>query len=70
MNQTPRRLRCGCIDVHTHVVPQDLPPYLGRLRDVPWPSMVDAQPCHRHVMISGKVFRTVFRPWRRVSRPP
>lgn len=47
------------IDVHTHVVPRDFPAYAGRLADVPWPSMVDAQPCHRHVMVSGTVYRTV-----------
>ena len=47
------------IDVHTHVVPEDLPAYTGRGANVPWPSMVPAQPCHRHVMVSGKVYRTV-----------
>jgi aminocarboxymuconate-semialdehyde decarboxylase len=47
------------IDVHTHVVPEDFPAYAGRGRDVPWPSMVPAQACHRHVMVSGKVYRTV-----------
>jgi aminocarboxymuconate-semialdehyde decarboxylase len=26
---------------------------------VPWPSMAEAHACHRHVMISGKVYRTV-----------
>jgi len=47
------------IDVHTHVVPENLPPYAGSGRDVPWPSMAEAHACHRHVMISGKVYRTV-----------
>lgn len=47
------------IDVHTHVVPESFPAYLGRHASVPWPSMVPAQPCHRHVMISGSVYRTV-----------
>ena len=47
------------IDVHTHVVPENFPPYAGRGRDVPWPSMAEAHACHRHVMISGKVYRTV-----------
>ena len=47
------------IDVHTHVVPESFPPYAGRGRDVPWPSMAPAHACHRHVMISGKVYRTV-----------
>jgi aminocarboxymuconate-semialdehyde decarboxylase len=48
-----------CIDVHTHIVPESFPPYAGRGRDVPWPSMAEAHACHRHVMISGKVYRTV-----------
>jgi aminocarboxymuconate-semialdehyde decarboxylase len=47
------------IDIHTHVVPETFPPYAGRGRDVPWPSMAEAHACHRHVMISGKVYRTV-----------
>jgi aminocarboxymuconate-semialdehyde decarboxylase len=47
------------IDVHTHVVPEDFPPYAGSGRDVPWPSMAEAHACHRHVLISGKVYRTV-----------
>src|SRR5687768_15901630 len=47
------------IDVHTHVVPENFPPYAGKGRDVPWPSMAEAHACHRHVMISGKVYRTV-----------
>jgi aminocarboxymuconate-semialdehyde decarboxylase len=48
-----------CIDIHTHVVPENFPAYAGKGRDVPWPSMAEAQACHRHVMISGKVYRTV-----------
>ena len=47
------------IDVHTHIVPENFPPYAGRGREVPWPSMAEAHACHRHVMISGKVYRTV-----------
>ena len=47
------------IDVHTHVVPESFPPYAGSGRDIPWPSMAEAHACHRHVMISGKVYRTV-----------
>lgn len=50
---------CSCIDAHTHVVPYDFPAYAGRWTAAPWPSMRDAQPCHRHVMISGSVYRTV-----------
>jgi aminocarboxymuconate-semialdehyde decarboxylase len=48
-----------CIDVHTHIVPESFPPYAGKGRDVPWPSMADAHACHKHVMISGSVYRTV-----------
>jgi aminocarboxymuconate-semialdehyde decarboxylase len=47
------------IDVHTHVVPENFPPYAGSGRDVPWPAMAEAHACHRHVMLSGKVYRTV-----------
>ena len=47
------------IDVHTHVVPEHFPPYIGRHLNAPWPSMMQAQPCHKHVMISGSNFRTV-----------
>lgn len=55
----PRR-RCGCVDIHTHIVPLDFPPYAGSGRDVPWPSMADAPTCgHRNVMVSGRVYRTV-----------
>ncbi len=49
----------GLIDVHTHVVPESFPAYVGRHVDVPWPSMAPAQACHRHVMVSGSVYRTV-----------
>jgi len=48
-----------CIDVHTHIVPEQFPRYAGKGRDVPWPSMAEAHACHKHVMISGKVYRTV-----------
>ena len=48
-----------CIDVHTHVVPEAFPAYAGKGRGVPWPSMAEARACHKHVMISGKVYRTV-----------
>ena len=47
------------IDVHTHVVPESMPAYLGRHAEVPWPSLVPAHACHRHVMVSGSVYRTV-----------
>ena len=48
-----------CIDIHTHVVPEHFAAYSGKGRDVPWPAMAEAHACHRHVMISGKVYRTV-----------
>jgi aminocarboxymuconate-semialdehyde decarboxylase len=48
-----------CIDVHTHIVPERFPAYAGTNSSVPWPSMADAHACHKHVMISGKVYRTV-----------
>ncbi|NIJ09617.1 aminocarboxymuconate-semialdehyde decarboxylase [Sphingomonas vulcanisoli] len=48
-----------CFDVHTHFVPAEFPPYLGLGQDVPWPSMVDAKPCHKTILISGKTYRTL-----------
>ena len=48
-----------CIDIHTHIVPETFPPYAGQNATVPWPSMADAHACHKHVMIQGKVYRTV-----------
>src|SRR5262245_35092758 len=47
------------IDIHTHIVPEKFPPYAGKGKDVPWPSMAAADACHKHVMISGKLYRTV-----------
>lgn len=47
------------IDIHTHVVPESFPSYLGQQANAPWPSMAPAQACHRHVMVSGSVYRTV-----------
>ena len=47
------------IDIHTHVVPESFPAYLGVHANAPWPSMAPAQACHRHVMVSGAVYRTV-----------
>jgi aminocarboxymuconate-semialdehyde decarboxylase len=48
-----------CFDVHTHFVPTHFPPYLGFGTDVPWPTMVAAQPCHRTILISGRAYRTL-----------
>src|SRR5882724_8617927 len=54
--------RCG-IDVHAHVVPQDLPAFVGRAAPALWPSTAAAPDagglCHRHIMIAGKNYRTV-----------
>ncbi len=51
---------CACgIDTHAHVVPENFPAYIGSKVPADWPSMATAQPCHRNVMISGKVYRTV-----------
>ena len=51
---------CHCgVDVHAHVIPENFPAYLGRIVPSDWPSMAPAHQCHRHVMISGKVYRTV-----------
>ncbi|MDP3834537.1 MAG: amidohydrolase family protein [Hydrogenophaga sp.] len=51
---------CTCgIDVHAHVVPENFPAYIGRTMPADWPSMAPAQPCHRHVMIAGRNYRTV-----------
>ena len=47
------------IDIHTHVVPETFPDYMGRHLQAPWPSMAPAQPCNQHVMISGSIYRTV-----------
>jgi aminocarboxymuconate-semialdehyde decarboxylase len=49
----------ACTDIHTHIVPENFPAYAGSDTTVPWPSMAPAHACHRHVMISGKTYRTV-----------
>lgn len=54
------RAPCGCgIDVHAHVVPASFPQYMGASVPADWPSMADAKPCHKHVMMAGRVYRTV-----------
>ena len=51
---------CPCgIDTHAHVVPENFPAYIGSQAPADWPAMAAAQACHRNVMISGKVYRTV-----------
>ena len=53
-------MTCPCgIDVHAHVVPERFPAYLAQPGLPGWPSMAAAHACHRHVMIDGKVYRTV-----------
>lgn len=47
------------IDVHTHVVPESLPLYLGDKAPSLWPSMAPGHACHRHLMIDNTVFRTL-----------
>jgi aminocarboxymuconate-semialdehyde decarboxylase len=61
MAMTYTGYRCGCrgIDVHTHVVPAELPHYLGGKIPREWPSMHAADACHRHVVIDENVYRTV-----------
>ncbi|RYH55126.1 MAG: hypothetical protein EON54_12780 [Alcaligenaceae bacterium] len=51
---------CACgVDTHAHVVPENFPAYIGSKIPGDWPAMAEAQSCHRNVMISGKVYRTV-----------
>ena len=57
MKPSPR-CRCG-IDAHAHVVPENFPAYVGSKAPTDWPSMAPAHECHRSVMISGKLYRTV-----------
>ena len=49
------------IDVHTHFVPEYLPTMAGRPGGDRWPvtKCVCGQANHKHVMISGKNFRTI-----------
>lgn len=55
-----QKLSCRCgVDTHAHVIPENFPRYLGAAIPADWPSMAPAQACHRSVMISGKVYRTV-----------
>jgi aminocarboxymuconate-semialdehyde decarboxylase len=51
---------CGLVDVHTHWIPEQFPAYVGARKGVAWPSMAPgSHACERHVMIEGKVYRTV-----------
>lgn len=53
------KLTCACTDIHTHVVPSFFPKFTGANADTPWPSMADAHPCHKSVIIQGRNYRTV-----------
>ncbi|MFD1581493.1 amidohydrolase family protein [Ramlibacter ginsenosidimutans] len=60
MSQHKHHPGCACgIDAHAHVVPENFPAYMGSKAPADWPAMAAAQACHRNVMISGKVYRTV-----------
>lgn len=59
MTQGGKAQTSGVIDIHTHVVPENFPAYAGKAGGANWPSMVPAEPCHRHVMVANNVFRTV-----------
>jgi aminocarboxymuconate-semialdehyde decarboxylase len=53
-------MHCGCaIDMHAHFVPENFPAYLPQPDLAGWPSMAPAHACHRHVMINGKIYRTI-----------
>jgi aminocarboxymuconate-semialdehyde decarboxylase len=52
--------RCACgIDIHAHVIPASFPRSVKTPEPDGWPSMEPAQHCHRHVMIAGRIYRTV-----------
>jgi len=55
------RPACGCgVDVHAHAVPASFPASLRGRVPAGWPSMAPAgTACHAHVLIEGKVYRTV-----------
>lgn len=51
---------CDLVDAHTHWVPERFPAYVGARKGVAWPSMAPADSaCDRHVMIEGRIYRTV-----------
>jgi aminocarboxymuconate-semialdehyde decarboxylase len=60
LSQAKTYTGCACgIDAHAHVIPENFPAYIGGQLPADWPSMAPAHACHRNVMISGKVYRTV-----------
>ena len=50
---------CCAIDVHTHVVPANLPDERPEFAGLPWPSIRHTDACHAQVIISGKNFRDI-----------
>jgi len=50
---------CCAIDVHTHVVPANLPDERPEFAGLPWPSIKHTDACHAQVIISGKNFRDI-----------
>jgi aminocarboxymuconate-semialdehyde decarboxylase len=55
-----QKLRCACgIDAHAHVVPENFPAYVGASCRATGRRWRPRTACHRNVMISGKVYRTV-----------
>ena len=52
------KTRCA-IDVHTHVVPAELPKEMAEFGDIPWPSISHTDACHAQVVIRGKNYRDI-----------
>ncbi|HEX7775900.1 MAG TPA: amidohydrolase family protein, partial [Parvibaculum sp.] len=49
----------SAIDIHTHIVPASLPPYLGKVSDIAWPSVEHVDCNHARVMVGGKPYRDI-----------
>jgi aminocarboxymuconate-semialdehyde decarboxylase len=49
----------NAIDIHTHIVPRDLPAYTGRAGTAAWPSLRPAGCGHAEVIIKDRVFRKI-----------
>ena len=47
------------IDIHNHIVPENIPPYAGKHGGNRWPQIAPCDARHKNVMIDGKNFRTV-----------
>src|SRR5258708_12908444 len=50
---------CCAIDVHTHVVPAQLPDHVAAFGDIPWPLIQHTDSCHAKVIIQGKNYRDI-----------